>query len=195
MDVYGQNSIELVPSYLLLGEASIGLKQYNQAEDYLSLAKWAVLKAVDCDNEIRSQLHRNFGLLYASQGNFREALKQLSQDIFYSSLSHGPENIGTTGGYFQLGCVFQKQEKFENVTAIFDKILMIWKDALRQQNIFLDEAQQAEAVQMLNAILDYRNQQSKSPSGCAEVRFVLGLLYHACNQNEKAKEFGSKALE
>eukprot|EP00842_Homolaphlyctis_polyrhiza_P001117 jgi/Hompol1/2005/HPOL_005309-RA len=50
MDVSGPSSIDLVPSYLLLGEASIGLKQYKQAEDYLSLAKWAILKADHCEN-------------------------------------------------------------------------------------------------------------------------------------------------
>ncbi|KAJ3120979.1 Zinc finger MYND domain-containing protein 12, partial [Irineochytrium annulatum] len=81
MDVYGQNGIELVPSYLLLGEASIGLKQYKQAEDYLSLAKWAVLKSEKCENVIRSQLHRNLGLLYASQEQYAEALGQLAQDV------------------------------------------------------------------------------------------------------------------
>jgi hypothetical protein len=86
MDIHGKDSVELVPSYLLLGEASIGLKQLNQAEDYLSMAKWAVLKSTDCDYAIRAQLCRNFGLLYASQANFEGALEQLSEDV---SLNHG----------------------------------------------------------------------------------------------------------
>ncbi|KAJ3178335.1 Zinc finger MYND domain-containing protein 12 [Geranomyces variabilis] len=44
MQVYGPNSAQLVPAYLLLGESSIGLNQLAQAEDYLSLAKWALMK-------------------------------------------------------------------------------------------------------------------------------------------------------
>ena len=45
------------------------------------MAKWAVMKSTDCDYEIRAQLCRNFGLLYASQKHFREALEQLSEDV------------------------------------------------------------------------------------------------------------------
>ncbi|KAJ3123213.1 Zinc finger MYND domain-containing protein 12 [Nowakowskiella sp. JEL0407] len=195
MDVYGQNSIELVPSYLLLGEASIGLKQYKQSEDYLSLAKWAVLKAEKCENKIRSQLHRNFGMLYASQGNYEEALKQLALDIYYSSLLKGPEDIVVTGGYFQLACVFEKQDRKEQATSVFDKIVAIWKDTLKKDMIELDEAQEAEAIQLLNYIYQYRLHSGKSPLSIAEVRFVLGLLYHACNDKDRAKECASQALE
>ncbi|RKO86379.1 hypothetical protein BDK51DRAFT_24407, partial [Blyttiomyces helicus] len=157
MDVYGQNSIEIVPSYLLLGEASIGLQQYTQAEDYLSLAKWAVLKAEHCAHGIRAQLHRNFGLLYSSQGNYEEALNQLAQDvrqwggggestdrisscrltfvfnlqIYHASLTRGPEHISVSGGYFQLGNVFHKQNRIDHATAVFDKVVSIWKSALK----------------------------------------------------------------
>lgn len=86
MTIYGQNSVELVPSYLLLGEASIGLKNYIQAEEYLSLAQWSILKAPDCDQELRAQLHRNFGLLYSSQGNYDEAAKNFAKDVSYDLL-------------------------------------------------------------------------------------------------------------
>ena len=58
-----------------------GLKQYEQAETYLSHAKWAILKADHCENAVRSQLHRNFGLLYASQGSYDKALYQLAMDV------------------------------------------------------------------------------------------------------------------
>jgi hypothetical protein len=60
---------------------TLGLQMYDQAEEYLSLAKWAVLKTDHCNHEIRAQLHRNFGLLYASQGNYDEALTQLAHDV------------------------------------------------------------------------------------------------------------------
>ncbi|KAI9328727.1 hypothetical protein BDR26DRAFT_873687 [Obelidium mucronatum] len=195
MDVYGQDSIELVPSYLLLGEASIGLKQYPQAEDYLSLAKWAILKAPNCENRIRSQMHRNFGLLYASQGEYGEALAQLAQDIYYASLEKGPENILVLGGFFQLGNVFHKQGKLEQVTTVFDKVVSIWKAALKANVEVLDEAQQAEAVQMLTTIYSYRTNYMTSPTGPAEVNFTLGQLHFIYGRSEKAKEYAAKALE
>ncbi|KAI9349459.1 hypothetical protein DFJ73DRAFT_833634 [Zopfochytrium polystomum] len=194
MDVHGQNSIELVPSYLLLGEASIGLKQYRQAEDYLSLAKWAVLKAESCANKVRSQLHRNFGLLYASQGNYDEALSQLAHDIYFSSLDNGPNHISVTGGYFQLGNVFHKQGRIDHVTSVFDQIISIWKPALKSREETLDEAQQAEAEQIFSTIYVFRTNYA-TPTAAAEVNLVLGQLHSSYGRFEKAKEFAAKALE
>jgi tetratricopeptide (TPR) repeat protein len=120
----------LVPSYLLLGEASIGLSRFQQAEEYLSLAKYAVLKKPDCSHSLRSQLHRNFGRLYASQGKFEEAVYQLANDVYYSSLQFGPENISTTGGYFQLGTVFAAKNQQSSALAMFEKVVEIWYAAL-----------------------------------------------------------------
>jgi tetratricopeptide (TPR) repeat protein len=77
----GHESIDLVPTYLLLGKASIGLKQYSQAEEYLSMAKWALLKLKDFSQEIRGLLHRNIGLLYLSKGNYEDALKETALDV------------------------------------------------------------------------------------------------------------------
>src|SRR4051812_4071334 len=48
-------------------------------------------------NELKSQLYRNFGKLYASQGRLEAALKQLANDVYYSSLESGPEHIDTAG--------------------------------------------------------------------------------------------------
>ena len=84
--IYGEGSAELVPSYLLIAEANLGLARYRQAEEQLTLANWALLKTPHCSNALRSQLRRNFGRLYASQSKFDEALRQLADDVYYSSL-------------------------------------------------------------------------------------------------------------
>ena len=55
---------------------------------------------------MRSKLHRNFGKLYASQARFDEALKELANDVFYSSLEIGPEHIDTAGGYYHMATIF-----------------------------------------------------------------------------------------
>ncbi|KAL5014321.1 hypothetical protein ScPMuIL_008591 [Solemya velum] len=70
IDVHGLTSIELVPSYLILGEASIGLGRLSQAEEYLSKAQWTVLKTPGCANSIKSKLYRNLGLLHAAKGEY-----------------------------------------------------------------------------------------------------------------------------
>jgi hypothetical protein len=44
MEVYGAGRIELVPAYLLLAEANLGLKRYKVAEEFLLYANWSVLK-------------------------------------------------------------------------------------------------------------------------------------------------------
>lgn len=75
--VYGDGSIDIVPAYLLLAEANLGLGRYHHVEEFLAMAKWGVVKTPDCSNTIRSKLHRNFGKLYASQGKFADALKEL----------------------------------------------------------------------------------------------------------------------
>ncbi|KAI9206812.1 uncharacterized protein BJ171DRAFT_456659 [Polychytrium aggregatum] len=203
MDVYGQNSIELVPSYLLLGEASIGLKQYSQGDEYLSLAKWAVLKSDHCDNAVRSQLHRNLGLLYSSQGNLDAALEQLASDIYYSSLEKGPNHISVTGGYFHLGNVFHKQNRIPHAYAVYDKVVEIWIDSMKHGNETLDEAQQAEAIQILTSVYAFQTNQTlegglfsksvrKNPY---DVLYALALVYRRCGRFDLAKEYGDKALK
>lgn len=70
--------------HTLTGEACVGLQRYKQAEEYLSLAKWAVLKKPDCSNSLKSNLYRNFGKLYFSQGKYQDALYQLANGILHT---------------------------------------------------------------------------------------------------------------
>ncbi|PRP89213.1 hypothetical protein PROFUN_01933 [Planoprotostelium fungivorum] len=204
MDLNGSSSIDLVPSYLLLGEASIGLNRYPQAEEYLSLAKYAVLKKPDCSHAMRSQLHRNFGKLYASLGKYDEALEQLAADIYYSSLAMGPEHEGTTGGYYHMGNVFVAQEQYESALAMYEKVVEIWYMTLNEAvrtledtNVeLIDEAVTAESLQMLQRILKIREEHlGVIHTATAECHHILGLLYRYMRNYEKAREHTVKALE
>ncbi len=58
-----------------------GLGRLSQAEEYLSQAQWTVLKTPECSGAIKSKLYRNIGLLYAAQGEYEEALRQLADDV------------------------------------------------------------------------------------------------------------------
>ena len=108
-DLHGDGSMELVPPYLQLAEANLGLGRFSQAEEFLSLANWSVLKNPDCSNAIRSQLHRNFGKLYSAQGKLDEALQELAKDIYCSSLEVGPEHVDTSAGYYHMASIFYTQ--------------------------------------------------------------------------------------
>jgi hypothetical protein len=67
-EVYGPQSLEMVPAYLLLSQANLGLGRLQSVEELLGLANWVVLRNPDCSNAIHSHLHRNFGKLYKAQG-------------------------------------------------------------------------------------------------------------------------------
>ncbi|KAJ1342845.1 hypothetical protein BSLG_002504 [Batrachochytrium salamandrivorans] len=150
MDVSGANSIDLVPSYLLLGKASIG--QYDKA------------------------------------------LGQLAQDIYYISLSKGPEHISATGGYFQLGTVFQNLGRIEHATGVFDKVVHIWKAALKTPDSHLDVVQNGRGSADAHVYSRISNKLYECLNSATEVLYVLAQVYHASSQMDKAKDFASKAL-
>ena len=54
--MFGDGSIEMVPPYLLLSEANLGLGLLQSAEGFLSMANWSILKTPKCSNAIRSQV-------------------------------------------------------------------------------------------------------------------------------------------
>ena len=81
IELFGLKSVDLVPSYLILGEASQGLGSFTQAQEYLSQAEWTVFKNSDCPLSILSKLYRNIGMLQMSQGNYDEALRNLANDV------------------------------------------------------------------------------------------------------------------
>lgn len=216
IDVYGLASIQLVPSYLILGEASIGLGRLSQAEEYLSQAQWTVLKTPECSNAIKSKLYRNLGLLYAAKGEYEEALRQLADDIYHASEEFGTNDIRTSGGYFHMANVFFRQNRMDIADSLYEEVTGIWYEHLTHlvqtrmrspktprfgplaqidDEDNLDEAQEAEAVQVLNAIYDMReNQPSKRPELMAKVAHSLAMLHYLLHDTDKAKEFGRKAV-
>lgn len=220
IDVHGLASIELVPSYLILGEASIGLGRLSQAEEYLAQAQWTVLKTPECSNAIKSKLYRNLGLLYAAKGEYEDALRQLADDIYHSSEEFGTNDIRTSGGYFHMANVFFRQGRMEIADSLYSQVTDIWynhllkivtirtrtpvastgigpliMDTNEEKEDELDEAQEAEAVQVLNAIYDMReHQQNRKPQDLARICHALSMLYYILLDIPKAKEFGRKAV-
>ena len=86
IELYGLKSVDLVPSYLILGEASQGLGSLTQAQEYLSQAEWTVAKNAQCPNYILHKLYRNMAMLQMSQGHLEPALRNLANDVRYQLL-------------------------------------------------------------------------------------------------------------
>lgn len=202
IDLYGANHIELVPSYLLLGEGSIRLARFKEAEEYLSLAKWALLKCDDAPFEVRAELARNFGLLYAAQGRHAEALRHLANDAYYCASVFGPDHVNTTTGYFLLGTVFYAMRNDAALTAMFARVVDVWKshlsralDDARDDGGGLDEAKQAEALKMLGQIVSVRRELcGEADPRYGEALYVLALLYEVTRRSEEAREMAAQAL-
>lgn len=215
--VYGLNSVELVPAYLVLGEASIGLGRLSQAEEYLSQARWTVLKTPDCDANIKSKMYRICGLLQAAKGNFTEALKNYANDIYHAAQISGPRHVKTSGGYFHMANVFFRKGQTDTAHNIYSEVVNIWNAMLKgvvkteeeipestltsfvekttEESEILDEAQEAEAIQMLHAIYDLQHS-DKSYGATNKVRLLhtLALLHTHLLGYVKAQEFINDAV-
>ncbi|XP_074073895.1 zinc finger MYND domain-containing protein 12 isoform X3 [Macrotis lagotis] len=215
INVYGLNSVQLVPAYLLLAEASIGLGHVVQAEEYLSQAQWTVLKSSDCTDEIHSLLHRNLGLLYTAKENYKEARFHLANDIYFASCEFGSEHIRTSEAYFLLANVFFRQEKMDIADSLYTKVTDIWHAFLDQHiqrqlharkkpldilakemenDTGLDEPQEAEAVHILGTILEFREHTAKEkPEMTIKILKTVAMLHYLMMNLSKAHELAQKA--
>ncbi|GBG28988.1 Zinc finger MYND domain-containing protein 12 [Hondaea fermentalgiana] len=182
-EVYGDDTIDLVPAYLLLAQCHLGMRNFRPVQEFLGLANWSVLKTPDCPNEIKAQLERTFGKLCAAEGKHAEAAEHLAKDIYWTSLASGPEHVKVSVGYFNLACVFDAQHRVEAALALYDKVVDIWYKYLSAVRMSgddtdpLSEAQCEEAMQMLLKILDVRRQfLGDNHIATGEAHFTLGLL-------------------
>ncbi|KAI1892535.1 hypothetical protein AGOR_G00134590 [Albula goreensis] len=206
MDAYGTSCVQLVPAYLLLAEANIGLGNLSPAEQYLSWAEWTVLRTTNCSQTVHHKLHRCMGRLLIVKGNLEEALFHLSNDIYYASEEYGQDSIVTCGGYFLMADIFFKQGKMDIVRSLYTEVAKTWhshlskllekqiKDTLTPEETF-DEAQQAEADQMLRSMLNVPEECSTERADQpAVVAHSLAMLWLLGNDPKKALEFGKRAL-
>lgn len=183
-DVFGANAIEVVPSYLLLAEANLGSRDLKQANEYLSLASWIVMKKEECSYSIKAKLQCNYGKLYAAQGKYAEAAKYLAESVYLMSMHAGPEHVNTATMYFHLATVFDAQNRVESALAMYDKVVDIWHNYLnalrtaKDSTTELDILQISEATQMLQQIIRTRQQfLGEDHIASGEARFTLGLLH------------------
>lgn len=124
-------SIQVFPLYLLAAQANLGLKRASQCEDFLGLAGWLAVKEPEATTTaMRSQLSRLMGQLHSLKGNHEGAMKSFAEDVYYSSIEYGPEDVRTSLGYFNLAKVFQSQGAMIESKAFMKKVVNIWLTAL-----------------------------------------------------------------
>ncbi|XP_020636810.3 zinc finger MYND domain-containing protein 12 isoform X1 [Pogona vitticeps] len=220
ISVYGSDSVELVPAYLILAEASLGLGHLPQGEEYLSQAHWIILKNPHSSSATQSNLHRNLGLLYAARGNFEESLRHLANDVYYASCAFGTNSVAVSGGYFHMANVFFRQNRMDIADSLYTEVVDIWHQHfchlidLQYQTLMtpaaidmlseevetadetLNEKEKAEATQMLGAILEMREQSARPQlPKIAKAVHALAMLHYLTRDLPKAQECVTKVLQ
>jgi tetratricopeptide (TPR) repeat protein len=142
-ELYGTNSLEQIEAYFLLAKANQSLKRYREAEEFLSIASWTVIKNRDASSHIKAELHSNFGLVYVMEGNLEKAIEHLAKNVYYLALMYGIDHLITSFGYFNLGKVFLKQGKSDKAFDFFRKVVDIWYSQLIK-NITKEENEKAQ---------------------------------------------------
>ncbi|KAI7797616.1 zinc finger MYND domain-containing protein 12 [Triplophysa rosa] len=205
MRLYGSHPVKLVPAYLLLAQANIGLDSMSQAREYLTKAEWAVMNTPDCNPTVHHQLHRSLGRLHAATGKYSSALFHFSNDVYYASEVFGLDSIVTFGGYFLMAEVFLKQNKPDVTRSLYTEVACFWhthlcklmegisQSGIQAEDCFGD-AQCVEVDQMLRCILEFEEQYQKPRSDqSALLVHSLAMLWLLCNNYTKALEYGKKA--
>ena len=210
---YSTGSLQLVPSYFHLARVNQYMDRYKAAEEFLSLAQWAILKHPSCDTLLKAELHQTYGLLYASDGRLDIALKQLAQATYYLTEIHGPEHVLTSFGYFDLGNVFAAKANMDCAMSFYDKVKDIWYTHLtecfqcqpfdikaRPATLLspeqLGEENLQDALKMLRGIVGLQTERFTQVHPCTgKAELVLGLFNVWIADNAIAQEGLGRALE
>jgi len=162
-----------------------------------------------------SRLHRNFGWLYASQGNTSAAIGAFSHDIMHCTRATGAESIEAAPGYFNLGRAFALQGDSGAAHGCFNKVIEIWQLRLsgkrspistciaelgRTSTLLKTEpltaVEAAEGLEILAEISAARESRFGSHDlSVAEVRFTAALILDATGEGMRAGQLLSAALE
>lgn len=212
IDVHGPSTVQLVPAYLLLADANMGMGNLALVAELLSQAEWAVLKSPECGHAVHHRLHRRLGRLHTVTGNLEAALLNFANDIYFASEEYGLDSIVTCGGYFLMADVFAKQGKMTIARSLYSEVAHTWHSHLakllkthienvqKNPNLLLepsfDKAQQFEVDGMLRTILEFEQNDSRKDSAqIALVAHCLAMLWFLGGDAIKALGFGSTALQ
>ncbi|XP_019944468.2 zinc finger MYND domain-containing protein 12 [Paralichthys olivaceus] len=211
IDVLGPSTVQLVPSYLLLAKANMGLGKLSLVAELLSQAEWLVLKSPSCGHAVQQQLHRSLGHLQTATGNLEAALLNFANDVYFSSEEYGLDSTVTSDGFFLMADVFAKQGKISITRSLYSTVAHTWHrqlskllnthiQSVQNPDVMLepsyDKGRQAEVDEMLRRMLEFEQDDSRKDSAqVALVAHCLAMLWFLEGDNPKALGFGSMALQ
>ncbi|XP_071331935.1 zinc finger MYND domain-containing protein 12 [Trachinotus anak] len=211
IDVHGPSTVQLVPAYLLLAEANMGLGKLGLVTELLSQAEWVVSKSSECGPAVHHQLHRSLGRLHTATGDLEAALLNFANDIYFASEEYGLHSTVTCGGYFLMANVFAKQGKMSIARSLYSEVAHTWHCHLTKllktcvQNIHSPDmllepvygkARRVEVDEMLRTMLEFEHNNSRKDSAqIALVAHCLAMLWFLGGEALKALGFGSTALQ
>ncbi|KFO58189.1 Zinc finger MYND domain-containing protein 12, partial [Corvus brachyrhynchos] len=218
--VFGSGSMQLVPIYLLLAEASTGTGRLRQAAKYLSQARWIILQTPDCSAALQSKLHRGLGLFSVAEGNLDQALYHLANDVYLATAEFGLNSVEVSGGYFHMANIFFRQNKMDAANSLYTEVSSLWHDWLlstlhRHQRALqahveaspfsedeegiedgMTKAQREEGTRVLWAVLKVREEGPlHHPRETARVLHALAMIHYLGLDLAKAQEVGMKAFD
>ncbi|TKS77422.1 Zinc finger MYND domain-containing protein 12 [Collichthys lucidus] len=210
-DVYGPTNVQMVPAYLLLAEANMGLGNLAVVAELLSQAEWAVLKSPECGHGVQHWLHRSLGQLHMATGNLEAALLNFANDIYFASEEYGLDSTVTCSGYFLMADVFAKQGKMPIVRSLYSEVAHTWHchltkllethiQNIQNPNMVLeppyDKSKQVEVDKLLTTMLEFmQNDSRKDSAQIALVAHCLAMLWFLGGDFLKALGFCSTALQ
>ncbi|XP_074498611.1 zinc finger MYND domain-containing protein 12 [Sebastes fasciatus] len=209
IEVHGVSTVQIVPAYLLLAEANMGLGNLARVAELLSQAEWAVVKSPE--HAVPHRLHRSLGRLHMATGNLDVALFNFANDIYFASEEYGLDSTVTCGGYVLMAEVFAKRGEMPVARSLYSKVAHIWHRHLTKrlkthvpdvQNPDMvsessyDKAQRLEVDEMLQTMLAFlQNDSRKDSAQIALVSHCLAVLCFLGGDSLKALGFGSAALQ
>uniref|UniRef100_A0A3B3UKY2 Zinc finger MYND-type containing 12 n=1 Tax=Poecilia latipinna TaxID=48699 RepID=A0A3B3UKY2_9TELE len=192
IDLYGPNTIQLVPAYILLAEANMGLGNLAVVAELLSQAEWAVLKNPELGASVQQQLHRSLGHYHTSVGNLEIALHHFSNDIYFACEEYGLDSSATTKGYFLIADVFARQGRTAIVHSLYSEVCPCTYFHIIKRLPFhdseLEKAQRVEMEEMLRVILEFEQKQSRRDAALiALIAHNLAMLWFINGDLHKVK--------
>ncbi|CCI10795.1 unnamed protein product [Albugo candida] len=187
-DIYGENALELVYPYLLLGDIVLKQNHLNQAEETLSLIKWILIKeSSNLDKELtlshNARMEKLYCFLMIKHRSFEQAMSHACRGAYYCSMLLGPEHIDTSQFYFHIGSIINNDtwqpaessllDSKDKGLGMFNKVTDIWYQFLTDKMhngslLSCSQSKMQEGARMLQVIAEIHmkhNGRTQPPDG------------------------------
>ncbi|GBG63736.1 hypothetical protein CBR_g39279 [Chara braunii] len=121
-----------------------------------------------------------FGQLYAMQKKYNEAIKAFAEDVYFSSIEYGPQDVRTSLGFYNLSKVFEALNETEKSLACSSQVVEIWLQTLKPMFMHADSSLATEPYDFSTVV------NVSVPLGLSQLREVSDMLQDICSQRSEA---------